>query len=201
RESSPWNRRTVEFRGARLDFQAPPLRSRVSWGALLEPRLDTQKRVGVTPIRVRASLTFARTGFYFDGHHGLIVERIHARGVLGDRFEDLVYHAVRRLGGAAGDDYFHTLRPKRLPMPVAGVENAVAVEHEEISGLGPESEFVVLSFVEQAERQAGGLDELNLAVVTIDGPRQARIRYQKGALLIVPHGVDDRNKLRLNPAF
>ena len=62
-------------------------------------------------MRVLASLAFARAGFHFDGNHRLIVEGIHTRGVLGNRLEDLVHHAVRRFGGAAGHDRLHTLGP------------------------------------------------------------------------------------------
>src|SRR5271169_2834132 len=149
RGSSPQNRHIVEFRGARQYFQAPRPRSRASQRALPKPRHDTQTREGVTlAIPSRVSLAFARAGFHLDSHDRLIVERLHASGMLGNRLEDLVDHAVRRLGGTSGHDRFHTLRPKRLSVAVARVENAVAVEHEQIARLGLESELVVFGFVE-----------------------------------------------------
>src|ERR1700674_655062 len=86
-------------------------------------------------IRACASLAFARPGFHFDGDHCLIVERIHTGGMLGNRLEDLVHHALRRLGGAAGDDCSHALRPKRVTEAVARVENSVTVEHKQIARL------------------------------------------------------------------
>src|SRR5205807_117476 len=106
-------------------------------------RRDTQTLGGVT-LAIRDSLAFAWPGFHFDGDHRLIVEGVHALSVLGDRLEDLVHHAVRRLGGAAGDDRSHTLRPKRVTESVARVENAVTVEYEQIAGLSLETEFVVV---------------------------------------------------------
>ena len=35
----------------------------------------------------------------------------------------------------------------------------------------------------------------------VDGPRQARIRHHQRPPLVVPHGVDDGNELRRDPAF
>src|SRR5208282_966778 len=141
------NRRTAEFRSARQGLQARRSRSRVPWRVSPKPRHDTQTRVGVTlAIRARASLAFARkrTGLHFDGDHCLVVEGIYAGSMLGHGLEDFVHHAVRRLGGAAGDDRLHSLRPKRLAVPVARVKNTVAVEHEQIARLGLETEFVVI---------------------------------------------------------
>src|SRR5260370_34724686 len=162
RTSSPPNKRTGEFQGGRPVPQAARPRSGVPWrdcpsqqselpgldGALrlrsgqappchrTRTRYDSQTREAVTlAMGARASLAFARTGFYFDGDHRLIVERIHPSGVLGHRFEDLVYDAARRLVGAAGDDRGHALRPHRMAVPVACVENTVAVEDEQIARL------------------------------------------------------------------
>lgn len=77
-------------------FQATRLRSRVPWRALQMPRHDIQMRAGVTlAIRACASLALTRIAFHFDGDHCLIVEGIHASGVLGNGLEYLVHYAVR----------------------------------------------------------------------------------------------------------
>src|SRR5208282_2739098 len=159
-------------------------------------------REDVTPaMRALASLAFTRPRFDFDGDHGLIVESIDSRGKLRDCLEDFVDHAVRGFRGTAGYDRSHALLSERLAVAVAGVENAVTEEHEQIAGLGLETEFIVVGFVEEAERQAGRLDQLKFAIMIIDGPGQTRIRNQERALFIVPHGINDRHKLRRNWAL
>ncbi len=64
---------------------------------------------------------------------------------------------------------FHSVASEHVAGPVAGVENAVAEEHEHVTGLGFEGELVVLGIVEQSQRQAGGFDDFDLAVVDSTG--------------------------------
>src|SRR5260370_1109818 len=188
RGSWPRNKRTAAFRGERQGLRAPRPRSRVRWPAVLKPPRNIQTRVGVTPaMRAGASLAFARTRFHFDCDHGLIVECVHAGSVLGHGLENFVDYAIGRLGRAAGDDRCHPLRPKRLTVPVARVENAVTVEHEQIAGLGLETEFVVIGFVEQSQRKPGSLVKLNLAFLTITEPWPARVRHQQRRALASSH--------------
>ena len=87
---------------------------------------------------------------------------------------------------------------KHIAGAVAGVENAVAEEHEHVAGFGLESELVVLGVVEQAERQAGGFDDFNLAVMTVKRARQPGIGHPHGTVAIVPHGVNQRHELALD---
>ena len=68
------------------------------------------------------------------------------------------------------------MAPKHIAGPVAGVQNAVAEKHEHVAGFGLEGEFVVLGVVKQAERQAGGFDDFNLAVMAVERTRQPGIR-------------------------
>src|ERR1700677_2322984 len=192
RESSRRNKCRAEFRGVPPTLQATQLRSRVARRGFQMPR-DIQTGGGVRlAIRACASLAFARIGFHFDGDHRLIIECVHAGGVIGDRLEYLVDYTICRLSGAAGDDRLHAFLPEGM---------TVAVEHEEIAGLGLETQFVVIGFVEQTKWKPSHVDELNLAVMTIDRAGQARIRYQQGPFFVVPHGVNDRDKLCRDSAF
>ena len=77
---------------------------------------------------------------------------------------------------------FHAPASKQLALAVARVQNAVTEEHEHVAGLHAEAEFVILGFVKQAQRQAGGFDHFNLAGVHMNRPRQAGIGHSQRAV-------------------
>src|SRR5581483_7725416 len=98
-------------------------------------------------------------------------------------------------------NFFSSLAPKQFSRAVTGVKNAVAEEHEHLSGLGAEGEFVVFSVVEQAERQSSGLDDFYFAVVAVHGTRQSGVGHLQRPVLVIPHGIDKRDELPVNAAL
>jgi len=61
-----------------------------------------------------------------DCNHGLVVERIYARRVLGDCLEDIAHYAIRRLGLASEDNFFQALLRKGPAIAVTRVEDPIA---------------------------------------------------------------------------
>src|SRR5581483_4101022 len=118
-----------------------------------------------------------------------------------NRCEDAVHYGLGRRVHYPGDDLFQASTPKQVSRTVAGVENAVTEEHEQIVGFRLKRELVVLGFVKQSERQTGGFDHLELAVVTIDRTRQARIGHLQGTVGVIPNRVNQRYELCLDAAF
>jgi len=87
-----------------------------------------------------ASLAFARTGFHFDGDHGLIVERYPPPAACSvTALKISLTTQAAYLAAQPATIASTRFRPKRLTVAVARVENAVAVEHEQISRLGLEN--------------------------------------------------------------
>src|SRR5215471_11682610 len=99
----------------------------------------------------RGSLAFARAALDLDCYYRLVVECFHARGMFRNGFENVVDHAIGRLGGAPSNNFFYARTSEQFAAPIAGVENTVAEEDEQVPGLGPETEFVVFRFVEQSQ--------------------------------------------------
>lgn len=95
--------------------------------------------------------------------------------------EERIDYAVRRLFRALGNNFLDSSTPEEFSLAVAGVENAVAEEHEHVSRLHVELELVVVGFVEQAERQSGRFDHFILAAMHKDGagsPEFATVRVR-----------------------
>ena len=94
-----------------------------------------------------------RAAVHPDGDDRLVIESFHAGRVLGGGLEERIHYAVRRLARALGNDLLDPAASEEFAFAVARIENAVAEEHEHVTSLHAELEFVVVRFVKQAERK------------------------------------------------
>src|SRR5581483_2925424 len=111
-----------------------------------------------------------------DCDHRLIIKSFHACRVVGDCFEDLI---DQLFGGAAVvllNDLLNPPAPKQVPPAVSRIENAIAEEYKQISGLHLEMKFVILCLIEKTQRQTGRLDHLALSSVDKDRAGKTRVR-------------------------
>src|SRR6267154_2841577 len=174
-ESSPPNIRKGEFRGAPQGPLDQCFRNRVLF-ATRDLDTRTQEDEALATLS-RVSLAFARIGFHFDRYYGLVVECIDAGGVRSYRLENLPHYAFRGFRRAICNDRGNALRAKRMTIAIAGVKDAVAMEHEHVARFRLKTEFIVIRFVKEPQRQSRRLDKFNFAGMTIDRPRQAGIRH------------------------
>src|SRR5579863_3408204 len=149
----------------------------------------------------RASL--ALPGSSFDANHddGLIVECVLCSGMLADCGENCVDDSIGRGIAILRDNLFEPSTSEKIAGTIASVENAIAEENEQLAGFGLECELVVFGIIEKPERQAGSFDEFCFAPAAINRARQAGVRYTQAAVLVVPDGIDERDKLAVNAAF
>src|SRR5215469_14553554 len=127
------------------------------------------------------SLAFSGPAFHFDRHHRLIVEGLHTSRMPGHCLEDRVHDAVGGLRFASRHQFFHSCAPEQVARLVAGIEYAIAEEYEYVSRLGMKGELVIVRLVKQAQRQSGRLDDLDLAVMTVNRAGKSGIGYGQGA--------------------
>src|SRR5581483_4596504 len=104
-------------------------------------------------------------------HHGLVVKGFHACGVLRHSVENGINHGLRGLGRASRHNFLHALAPEEFAVMILRVEDTVAEEYENVSGMSFETELVVIRILKQTEWQASRLDDFRFAVVTVDRAR------------------------------
>src|ERR1700751_898581 len=133
-------------------------------GAAIRGVLHDRKMPGDVRGRSRGggSRALRSTPFYLDGNHRLIVERVLAFGKFLDCLKQGCDYTLRGLLRASSNHALHALAPEHLPSLVAGIQNAVAEEHEHVSGPGAEAELFVLGVVEQAQRQPRRFVDLHI---------------------------------------
>src|SRR3989442_2023424 len=147
------------------------------------------------------SLALSGAAFNFDGYDGLIIKRLFSGGMLAGGFKKRIHDRFNRPFPALPHNFFHPGAAEQFASLVTRIDNDIAEEDKHISGLGPEGELVVCRVVKQSQRQASGFDDLDLALMTVDRPRQTGIGDLQSAVVIVPDSVDQRDKLPIDAAL
>src|SRR6516164_9264067 len=115
--------------------------------------------------------------------------------------EDGPNHGIGRKRCIASNDLLQPCPSEQVPALVAGVNNSIAEKYEHVSRLGIETELFVLGLIKQSQRYARSLDDLCLAVVTIDWPGKTGIGHPQRALIVIPHRVNQSHKLAIDAAL
>src|SRR6266851_3783460 len=146
------NRRREECRAARRVRSEGPDRNAARRSGARCLGCDRRMREGAPALRLDygRSFSFGRgrcAAPYSDGHHGLVIEGFDSGGVFGYSLEEGIHDTVRRTARTLGNDLLHSTSAEQLSTPVAGIQDAVAEEHEHISRLHAELELVIVCLV------------------------------------------------------
>src|SRR6516162_7121357 len=139
--------------------------------------------------------------FHLKHYDGLIVKNLGAGGKFIGRFKDGVHNFLGRSARVLVDDVFHAAAAKLLVFGIAGIDNTVTEEHEYITRLGVDVDFIVGDVFKHAQRQAGDFQHVGVALVTINGAGKPGVGDPHGALVIVPDGAGEHKVLRVKPAM
>src|SRR5947209_3298057 len=115
------------------------------------------------------SATFLR----LQDNNRLVVEGGDPLRVFCDRGKNGVNNLLCRAFVFGLHDLLYALASKTVALLIASVNKAIAEEHADIARRGRQPEFFVFGVMEKSQRQAGGLNHLNFAVMAKNRSWQA----------------------------
>src|SRR5271157_537971 len=154
----------------------------------------------VAPADVRLSL-FGGRSFHLDGNDGLIVKGLDPVGVVRDSGKDGVYQLFGATMRLFADDLLQALAPEHLALGTRSVENSIAEKEEDVARVAAQVQLIIRRIVEQPDRQTGGLDRFDLAIVPVNWARQSGVCDLQQLLVVVPDGVNHGDVLSFYRPF